>query len=65
MALPASDSSVPWRNAALKFTAAPRLAFGINAICTPLAKVALRVRLSMFAGVGSNASPCATASRPR
>ncbi len=64
VARPMRAASVPWRKENCTLTASPRFSFGRNATSTPLESVVVVVRASMLAGVGSNASPSATASRP-
>ena len=55
---------MPCWNEKLTLTASPRFSFGRSATLTPPARVSLVVRLSMFPGVGSNASPWVTALPP-
>ena len=46
------------------FTVSPRVFFGRRAVLMPSPTLQRVRRFSMFSGVGSNASPAATASRP-
>jgi hypothetical protein len=62
--VPFSDSSVPKRIRSEKRTISPRVFLGIIASVMPLASLTRCVRASRFAGVGSNASPAATAVSP-
>ena len=55
---------MPCWNEKLTLTASPRFSFASSATLTPPARVSLVVRLSMFPGVGSNASPWVTALPP-
>ena len=61
---PINAFSVPCRNEKLTLTTSPRFSFGKSATLTPFARVSLVVRLSIFPGVGSNASPAATTFPP-
>ncbi len=63
-ALSCSDSKSPVRRVSTAETASPRLFFGSRASCMPLSRVASEVRVAMFAGDGSKASPAVMASRP-
>ena len=59
-----SASSVPKRSRSEKRTTSPRVFFGISASVIPFASFRRSVRASRLAGVGSKASPAATASSP-
>ena len=63
-ALPNTDFSSPKRTVRLKLTASPRVFFGSSATFMPLGSVKRCVRVSRFAGDGSNVSPATAVASP-
>jgi hypothetical protein len=62
--MPVRLFSSPRCSTSRTFTAAARVRFGKSAVRMPLASFTRSVRLSMFSGVASKASPCTTGASP-